>query len=200
MVAFHDTPTLTGDLVRLRPFQDTDGDVLWAMVNDKEGRRLTGTHATFTRDAVDHWYSSRGGQPDRLDLAVASLANDTCVGEVVLNDLDPDNASCALRISLTGPDKYGRGYGSEAIRLLLRHAFETVGLHRIELEVYAFNTRAIHVYRQAGFTAEGVRRQALRWEGEFHDAAVMSVLAPEWRTRPDQHNHSLRTEEPDANE
>lgn len=86
MVGFHDTPTLTGDLVRLLPFQDTDGDVPWAMVND----RMTGPHATFTRDAVDDWHSSRGGQPDRLDLGVASLA-DTCVGEVVFNDLEPDS-------------------------------------------------------------------------------------------------------------
>lgn len=65
---------------------------------------------------------------------------------------------------------YGLGFGSEATRLVLGHAFDDVGLHRVEREVYAFNERAIHVYRQAGFTVEGVRREALWWDGRYHDA------------------------------
>lgn len=175
------SPTLVGDRVRLRPFHDDDLDALWAMVNDAEGNRLTGTHASFTREAVERWYRGRGGQDDRVDLAIARLADDTCVGEVVLNDIDRDNRSCGFRIALVGPHVYGQGFGSEATRLMLRHAFEDLDLHRVELEVYAFNDRAIHVYSEAGFTLEGVRRDALRWEGAYHDAVIMSVLASEWR-------------------
>ena len=187
MLTFGHTPTIVGKRIRLRPFVAADHDALWAMVNG-DGR-LTGTHATFTREGVDRWYASRGEQLDerldeRLDLAIASLDDDTCVGEVVLNELDPDNASCAFRICLTGPEVFGHGYGSEATRLLLDHAFETVGLHRIELEVYTFNTRAIHVYERCGFTREGIRRDALRWDSAFHDALLMSILAPEWHARP----------------
>lgn len=176
-----DSPTLVGDLVRLRPFRDDDLDVLWAMVNDDEGNRLTGTHASFTREDVARWYRGRGGSDDRVDLAIARLSDDGCVGEVVLNDIDRDNRSCGFRISLAGPHVYGQGFGSEATRLMLRHAFDDLDLHRVELEVYAFNERAIHVYAGAGFTVEGVRRDALRWEGAYHDAVVMSVLAPEWK-------------------
>ncbi|GHE85800.1 hypothetical protein GCM10014715_47620 [Streptomyces spiralis] len=70
--------------------------------------------------------------------------------------------------------------------------FEQLGLHRISLEVYAFNPRARRVYEKVGFLAEGVLRDALLWEGERVDAAVMSILAPEWsqhRGRPETTGH-----------
>lgn len=170
---------IVGERVRLRPFREDDLDALWAMVNDEEGNRLTGTHATFTRDAVERWYRSRGEQEDRLDLVIANLTDDTCVGEVVLSDIDHDNRSAGFRIALAGPHVYGQGFGSEATRLMLGHAFGGLGLHRVELEVYEFNHRAIHVYTEAGFTVEGVRRDALYWEGSYHDALIMSVLEHE---------------------
>ncbi len=173
-------PVLEGRSVRLRPFHEDDLDQLWEMLCDEEGRRLTGTHATFTRGAAERWYRSRGRDTDRLDLAIADRGTDRCVGEVVLNNLDPDNRSCAFRISLVGPSVYDRGYGTEATRLIVAHAFDTVGLHRVELEVYDLNPRARHVYENLGFVQEGVFREALWWEGRFHDAIAMSMLAPEW--------------------
>ena len=54
-------------------------------------------------------------------------------------------------------------------------------MHRIELEVYDFNPRAQHVYEKAGFMREGVRREVLLWDGEYHDAIVMSILEDEFR-------------------
>ena len=64
--------------------------------------------------------------------------------------MDADNRSCVFRIALIGSRVFGRGFGTEAIRLILAHAFDTVGVHRVELEVYSFNPRARHVYEQVG--------------------------------------------------
>lgn len=178
-IAFEHEPVLVGSRVRLRPFREDDLDALWQMLCDEEGNRLTGTHTAFTREAAEQWYRSRGQDTDRLDLAIATLEDDTCVGEVVINDLDAGNRSCGFRISLTGPSQYGRGYGTEATRLLMAHAFE-VGVHRVELEVFDFNPRARHVYEQVGFVVEGIRRDALLWDGEYHDAIVMGLLSHEW--------------------
>lgn len=176
-------PVLGGTTVRLRPFEEQDLDPLWTMLCDEETRRLTGTHTRFTREAVERWYRTRGLSDDRLDLAIATVADDRCIGEVVLNDLDAPNRSCAFRISLLGPSVFGHGYGSEAARLVLTHAFETVGLHRVQLEVFDHNPRARHVYEQIGFVVEGTRRQALWWRGQAHDAIIMALLAPEWQAR-----------------
>ncbi|WP_307845199.1 GNAT family protein [Planomonospora sp. ID67723] len=167
----------------LRPVGPEHVDGLWELVNDPETTRLTGSHGSIDREAAAFWYGSRGEHDDRLDLAICTAEDDAYVGEVVLNELDTANLSCNLRIALVGPRAYGRGYGTEAIRLVLGHAFATTDLHRVELEVYAFNDRAAHVYRKIGFVEEGVRRDALLWGGEWHDAILMSILAPDWEVK-----------------
>jgi len=126
------------------------------------------------------WYATRADHDDRLDLAVVDRATGLFAGEVVLNELDRVNASCNFRILLSGDANRDRGLGTEATRLILGHAFENVGLHRVDLEVYEFNQRARRVYEKVGFVFEGTRRDALHWDGEWIDAHVMSILAPEW--------------------
>ena len=185
---FADKPTITGERAVLRPFEDGDLTALAEAIADPEVGRLTGsvnssTHAAdaaFDEGRLREWYSTRNAQTDRLDLAIVDRASGECVGEAVLNEWEPENASCNFRI-LIGPRGRDRGLGTEATRLILAHAFETAGLHRVSLEVYAFNPRAQRAYEKAGFTVEGVRRHALRFDGEWVDAVVMSVLAHEWQ-------------------
>jgi hypothetical protein len=76
------------------------------------------------------------GEDDQLYLAIVDRATGAYVGEVVLYELDADNRSCVFRIALVGP----RVFGCQATRLILAHAFDNVGAHRVELEVYAFNS------------------------------------------------------------
>ncbi|MEV4437955.1 GNAT family protein [Streptomyces sp. NPDC049577] len=173
---FRHKPTLTGELVRLRPVTAEDVPALLPMLRDPEVARLTGSHAELDEAAIRTWYATRGEQDGRLDLAVVERATGEVVGEVVLNDWDPGNESCGFRICLV-PGVHGRGLGTEATRLIVDHGLRRLGLHRISLEVYAFNPRARRAYEKAGFVAEGVLREALLWEGERVDAVVMSVLA-----------------------
>jgi RimJ/RimL family protein N-acetyltransferase len=182
-VTFADKPTLTGELVLLRPVTAADVPGLAAMVADPETARLTGTRPPAEPadlQQLERWYASRAEHHDRLDLAIIERATGRYAGEAVLNKLDPDNRSCAFRIALAGPHVFGRGLGTEATRLVLGHAFETAGLHRVELEVYDFNPRARHVYAKVGFVHEGIRRQALHWDGTWVDAHLMAMLHDDW--------------------
>lgn len=173
-------PTLEGGRVLLRPVAVSDAERLLDLVADEDGNRLTGTrNLNLTLDAAQRWYASRGQQDDRIDLAVVDKETGEYAGEVVLNDLDRDNASCSFRIGLL-PAFQDQGLGLEATRLIVGHAF-AIGLHRVELEVYAFNPRARHVYENAGFVYEGTRREALHWDGHWVDAISMSVLATDPR-------------------
>ncbi|MHB8312652.1 MAG: GNAT family N-acetyltransferase [Candidatus Dormibacteria bacterium] len=178
VVSFAKKPTLEGDLVVLRPVQIADAARLAEL--DDETLRLTGTHQTHSLEELEEWYRSRADQEDRLDLSVIEKTTGEWAGEVVLNDLNRDNRSCGFRILLAGPTYFGRGLGTEATTLVLAHAFETAGLHRIELEVYAFNPRARHVYEKVGFVHEGTKRQALLWKGDWVDADLMAILAHDW--------------------
>jgi RimJ/RimL family protein N-acetyltransferase len=197
-------PTLTGRLAVLRPFNVGDLPALRAVLLDSEARVLTGSvhdeasahdpESPDEEESLLRWYGTRNDQADRLDLAVADKATGECVGEVVLNQWDPGNESCNFRIFL-GPNGRDRGLGTEATHLIVGYGFERLGLHRISLEVYSFNPRARRVYEKVGFRAEGVLRESLRYNGEWVDATIMSILAPEWRTGcpPDNSKELCRT-------
>jgi RimJ/RimL family protein N-acetyltransferase len=172
--ALADKPTLVGERVRLVPLDAGHAPALFPGVNDPEVRRFTGTHRVFTFEDVERYAATRPEQTDRVDLAVLRAEDGKVLGEVVLYDLDADNETMGLRIALIA--EQGKGYGTDAIRLLLRYGFDVVGLHRVELEVFDFNPRAIASYRKCGFVEEGRLREALLWEGQWHDALLMGVL------------------------
>ncbi|MFD9705850.1 GNAT family N-acetyltransferase [Lentzea sp. NPDC059081] len=140
--------------------------------NDAEVDRLTGTHATFTLADYEAYVERTLNDPNRYTRAIT--ADGRFLGEVVLT-VDQDNRSAGMRIALW--DGFGKGYGTIAIRHVLDHAFTVLDLHRVDLEVYDFNERAIHVYKKLGFREEGRLRDALLWDGVFHDAIVMSILS-----------------------
>jgi RimJ/RimL family protein N-acetyltransferase len=190
---FSVTPTLHGELVILRPLLSEDVAELALALEDPEVLRLTGSqHEEGTQPAPrdpardEEFRLWRVAQNDRLDLAVVDRQSGKCVGEVVLNQWDEDNHSCTFRTLISAAGR-NRGIGTEATRLIVGYGFESLGLHRISLEVYAFNPRARHVYEKVGFVAEGVLRDALRYGDGWVDATVMSILAEEWaqhRGRP----------------
>lgn len=180
MTDFAYKPTLSGDLVVLRPVDGDDYEALAAAMNDPEVTRLTGTQGEDpSEDYVREWYRTRKDQTDRLDLAIVDKASGAVVGEVVLNQWDEDNQSCRFRI-LIGSAGQNRGLGTEATRLIVGYGIEQLGLHRIGLGVYGFNPRARRAYEKAGFKQEGVLRDALLWDGEWVDEIAMSVLAQDW--------------------
>jgi RimJ/RimL family protein N-acetyltransferase len=193
-LSFAEKPVLTGRLVTLRPVLAEDAAGLFAM--DDETGRLTGSpkkedDPNWTLENLQRWYASRAEHDDRIDLSIIERATGAWAGEVVLNELNVGNESCGFRIALQGPRFYGRGLGTEATRLIIDYAFATVGVHRIELQVYDFNPRARHVYERVGFVHEGTMREALRGDGQWIDCHLMGMLASDWdrlHAGEDQHH------------
>ncbi|MFJ8779850.1 GNAT family N-acetyltransferase [Streptomyces sp. NPDC102476] len=192
MSDFSVKPVLTGDRTVLRPFTEADAEVMVEIIEDPEVVRFTGAPSgELTLERLRSWYGTRSEQPDRLDLAVTDRATGELVGEVVLYmgvpplersrewGRDSDARSCTFR-TLIGPRGRGRGLGTEATRLIVGHGFEQLGLHRIELEAYRYNARALRVYEKAGFVVEGVRREADLRDGEWVDSVIMAILDREW--------------------
>ncbi len=156
---------LTGERILLRPVRENELDAYFGLLQEPEAMRLTGTQERFTKESTSAWLQKIGRvHEDRVDLMIALKETDELIGEVVLNEIDPVNRCANIRIMVSGRHS-DRGYGSEAMRLMLRHGFEDLNLHRIELGVYAFNPRAVHVYEKLGFSREGVKRDALYLDG-----------------------------------
>ncbi|WP_399885169.1 GNAT family N-acetyltransferase [Streptomyces sp. BBFR51] len=173
-------PVLTGDRTVLRPFTEADAERMWEIINDTEVAHFTGAPPhELTPEVLRDWYGTRGAQTDRLDLAVTDPAGGEVLGEVVLHDWEPEHRSCTFR-TLVGARGRGRGMGTEAVRLIVGHGFEQLGLHRIQLDAYGYNHRALRVYEKVGFVREGVRREAEWRNGAWVDEVLMSVLDHEW--------------------
>ena len=175
-----DQPELRGDRVTLKQLDETYAEDSWRRLGDPEIRRLTGTHTTVTLEYVANWLASMPGRADRADWAITAVEDSAFLGDVSFKDIDVPNRSARFRIALSGERVLGKGYGTEATKLVVGFA-AVVGLHRVSLDVFDFNPRAQRVYEKCGFVREGVQRDALRWDGEWHDAIVMSALATDPR-------------------
>lgn len=183
--------TLTGDLVTLRPADGRDAPRLQELMADPEVGRLTGSaHSSDPAPAEDAWttealvevYDRWAAAHDRIVWAVVEKSTGEVVGEALLLDHDPGNRSCGFRLWLSGARD--RGLGTETTRLAVDHAFGVLRLHRVELEVYAFNPRARRVYEKVGFRIEGTKREALRFDDAWVDCHVMGILEQDRRSGP----------------
>lgn len=94
---------------------------------------------------------------------------------------------------IIGPDFQGRGIGREALQLALRLAFDELGAHKVELQTWSYNDRAIRLYSSLGFTIEGRRRAAVFHRGSFQDQILMGLLAEEYRAAPEPDDVSAST-------
>jgi RimJ/RimL family protein N-acetyltransferase len=149
---------------------------------DPEIARLTRYQAGPMRpDEIERFFAARVLGPDTLALAIHVLETDRLVGTCAFSQLDGDNGSALYHITVGEHDAWGRGYGTEATDLMLEHAFDHLGLHRISLTVFGFNERAIASYRKSGFVHEGTLRQAISRDGRYWDEIQMAILEDEWR-------------------
>jgi RimJ/RimL family protein N-acetyltransferase len=175
-------PALRGPRVVLRQLVEADAADLLRAAQDPEVRRLTGTKRQFTMADTVSWCRSRVAAGARYDWAVTAAADGGWLGDAALMDVDPDNGVASFRIALER--RPGEGLGTEATGLVLGFAFGGLGLYRVELEVFDFNTRAQKAYGKCGFEVEGIKRGGLRWAGERYDVVMMAAINPVQRARP----------------
>lgn len=171
-------------LRRHRP-ENLETVVRW--YSDPELARLTRYQVRpMTREEVERFFQSRLLGVDSVAYAVHELADDRLIGLTTFSAMDGDNGSALFHITIGEPDAWGRGLGTEAVELMLQHAFERLGLHRVGLSVFEFNERAIRSYVKAGFIVEGRLREAIQRDGRYWDEVQMGALRTEWlRRRPD---------------
>lgn len=171
---------IEGKRIYLRPIENNDLDKIYANLWDKEGRRLTGTQTVFSRTGIQRWFENISVDHSRIDLMICLQENNQLIGDIAMMEIDHQNQNSTVRISIFEKEYLGKGYGTEAMSVLLDYGFGILNLHRIELEVFEFNKRAKKAYEKLGFKQEGIIRDKLFYDGEFHDAIIMGVLREEF--------------------
>jgi RimJ/RimL family protein N-acetyltransferase len=174
-----------GRLVRLRAREPEDEPLSYEWFNDPEVTEyLTLRYPNSHRGQRD--FLERNDRPgyQNASFAIVTRAEGTYIGGCDLGSTMAENRSASLGIAIGDKRYWDGGYGTDAMRTLCRFGFEHMNLHRIELEVYAGNERARHVYEKIGFQVEVRRRKAHYKYGEYMDVYVMGLLEGELDLTP----------------
>ncbi len=129
--------------------------------------------------AVSHMQSWLSDDPGRVRMVIAD-GHDRPIGLISLLNIHPVHRSAQFHILVGDIDDRGQGAGTVGTQLALRHGFEDLGLHRIELELYADNEAAHRLYAACGFRHEGTKRSAYYRFGAFVDVDVLAILAGDY--------------------
>jgi RimJ/RimL family protein N-acetyltransferase len=132
-----------------------------------------------TEEDEMEWFEQMRKSKD-FTFAIRLIANDRLIGSISLTEPEWRNRSSTFGIAIGDRDYWGKGYGTDATKVILRYGFLELNLNRIELLVYNYNQRGIKSYEKVGFTHEGTRRQALFRDGDYHDVHLMAMLREEW--------------------
>jgi RimJ/RimL family protein N-acetyltransferase len=136
---------------------------------------------------VREWIESHETRGTSFSFAIHTLADDRLIGAIELSVTQWVHGDAYVGIGIGERDDWGKGYGTDAMRVMLRYAFREMNLHRVSLTVFEYNPRAIRSYEKAGFVVEGRLRGWLNREGRRWDMIHMGILREEWeKTTKDQ--------------
>ncbi len=169
----------------MRSFELTDLDEIMKHWNNMELRNLLGSadRGPASREEEEEfirrtWEARK--ERKAFQFAIETIAEDKLIGGVGLFDLDWTSRSATVGISIYNPECWGKGYGTESMKLILSFAFRTLNLRRVELDTFDFNKRAQKCYLNLGFQEVGRRREARYIDGKYHDDILMDILREEW--------------------
>jgi RimJ/RimL family protein N-acetyltransferase len=173
---------IVGQRTRLRAIERSDIPAFLRWFNDPEVRSYVFAVFPTSRAEEERWFEAQVGD-DSMHIFAVETSDGVHIGRAGLRELDWKNRSAVCGIVIGEKSYWHRGYGSDALRTLLRFAFEELNLHRVSLNVYAFNQRAIRCYENIGFRHEAQLRQRRFTAGRYVDELVMGMLGEEWRAQ-----------------
>lgn len=170
-----------GQLVELTPI-DIEKDLeIWEQWNrDSDYLRLLDDNPAtqYPAASIKEWIEKDGSE--NLLFMIRTSAEHKTIGFIELSGYDWVARNAWVGIAIGDPEFRSKGYGTEAMTLLLKFAFRGQNLHRVNLGVFSFNQRAIRCYEKCGFKYEGTERECIYKDDQRWDAFSMGVLQSEW--------------------
>jgi RimJ/RimL family protein N-acetyltransferase len=170
---------IQGQKVRLRAIERGDIPRFLKWLNDPSVTDYLELYLPISQAQEERWFERQ--LEDELNMVFAIETHEARhIGNIGLHRIEWKDRSAVLGIFIGEREVWGQGYGTDAVRTLLRLAFHEMGLHRVSLHVFDHNRRAIRCYEKSGFREEGRLREAHFAEGRFHDVLVMGILDREF--------------------
>jgi RimJ/RimL family protein N-acetyltransferase len=180
-----DAKLFHGSLVRLAPIDPQEfskAASAWGRQSDYWRLMTSVPPELFSAKATQTWIEKNLENKTGYSFAIRTLADDRLIGSIELDGIQWVQGDTFVGISIGEKDCWGKGYGTDAMHVILRFAFLELNLHRVSLDVFDYNPRAIRSYEKAGFVHEGRLRQFLNKEGQRYDLIFMGILRDEWLT------------------
>ena len=185
------TQLLQSELVRLAAANsETDAEAMAHWSRDSEyARQLDSDPACpqsvkHAKEDIQKWMENES--PDNFGFMIRTLADGRLIGFIGLDGIHWTHGDTFVGIGIGDAEYRGNGYGTDAMRVILRYAFTELNLHRVSLDVFEYNPRAIRSYEKAGFVVEGRQRQALNRDGRRWDVIYMGILREDWERQQER--------------
>lgn len=174
-----------GELVRLcveDPQIMAETFTRWA--RDSEYMRLLDSNvsAPMSVKKLTEWIEKdlEKDPPSEYSFVVRTLQDDQLIGMIGLDGNIVPHGEAFVGIGIGERDLWGKGYGTDAMQVILRYAFRELNLRRVSLNTFGYNLRAIRSYEKSGFVQEGCQRQYMNRGGQRWDVIFMGILREEW--------------------
>jgi RimJ/RimL family protein N-acetyltransferase len=169
-----------GEKTRLRCLRESDLDNCMAWVNDSEVTKFLMMRMPISRKQEEMWLqrAMAGESSTEKVLAVETLDGEY-LGNIGLHHIDYISGVAEIGIAIGKKEYWGKGYGPDAMRSLLKFAFRELGLRKVILKVFGSNIRAQKAYAKLGFEEVGRLRAHILKNGHYEDEIYMEVFADE---------------------
>lgn len=178
---------IIGVQIRFRAIEKEDLPKFVSWLNDPEVKQGLSLVLPLSLAEEENWFEELSKKsPYEKPMAIEiqpdpQLDEWIFVGNCGLFSIDWQNRYAEIGIHIGEKGYWDQGFGTKAMRLILKHGFDNLNLHRVWLRVYETNQRALRSYQKAGFIQEGRLRQAQYLDGNYVDVMIMSMLKTEWQ-------------------
>lgn len=162
--------------IRLRALKESDIWLLHKWVNDPEIVKYTYFFHPVSEMEQKEWFSSLPRQTDKILFGIEVKEGEKLIGTCGLEDINHICRKAELTIKICDNKMWNKGFGKEALEILMDFGFSDLNLRRIWLKVMADNERAVKLYKNVGFIVEGVMKEDHYSQGEYKDIIIMAYI------------------------
>lgn len=171
-----------GQKVRLREYRKEDIPLRLTYINDSTiiTNLTPDVPYPLTLQEEEKWFESITAISDTYKFAIETLSNNQFIGGCNISGVDWKNGVVTVGIFIGSRNHMGKGYGTDAIEILIKFIFMQMNINKVRLTVYSYNESALKCYKKCGFKVEGILRQEIFKDGKHYDKISMGLLREEY--------------------